>query len=991
MSDAHASSVAREWGRITVADAAVFVGRQGVLEALRAKLADAFDGRGSVVMLAGEAGIGKTAVARAFASVARERGATVLSGSCFEGGWQPAYAPWVEALDGYAATADPERLARRLGASAAPLAQLMPTLPATPPAARLPPHEARVRLYDAVLRLLAGIAEEAPVVLVVDDLHWADADTLGLLRYVARVSTRSPLLILGAYRDPDAGQEGRQLAAELLGTLRREADFVRIGIGGLSAGEVEEFLAAVAGTPVPQALARAIRDETAGNPFYVGEVFRQLVEEGKLVRGADGWSAGVPVGDLGIPPGVREVLASRMSRLSVEARQVLGVACAFGGGFEFPLLLALTGLSEPALLDAIDELLGAGLIRTAGGGRPGYDFAHAIVRHALADELNPDRRSRLHRRIAQTLEAMPGRGRDRAAELAYQYHASRALPDAPAGIAHCRAAAAEAASAYAPQRAARFLRMAADLAVDAAPAERADILCALAVAEAQALLLDDSRTSVEAAVAALAASHASAVATATFLARVSRTLKDGGASRTAWEPLAERGLELLGERRDLTWARLTLLRDRFEVVSTGAINASRLLEHDPQAVAVARAQGDEDDHALTLEPLHCRTREETERVLALARTWRRPSAVMRALDISGRDLLHRHGDVSHALETLSELLAASERYGSIPAQAEALVQLSAAHAALGDLELARQEERRARELVERLGPQHRLRLILDLVIASLLAYLTDGNWDDLARRAKHFAGSRETARGPLGPAWAALAVVNLSRAGAEAESRRLLDALIPVLDRLGPMAVRQAACVFRAGEAVWELSALEPARAYQRLALDLIDAGVADAPLGSTALTVARMAALLEDDVEPSAWFARARRELEIDGRRPLRAIVDYDEALALVRAGSHDRARIAALLEAALAAFRALGMDSWEQRALRLLPGHTAPLPDRLTAREAEVLALLAAGRTNKEIAAQLVLSPATVERHVANLYRKIGARRRAEATAYALHHGLR
>jgi DNA-binding CsgD family transcriptional regulator len=973
---------------------ALLVGRQGVLETLRAKLVDAFAGRGSVVMLAGEAGIGKTAVARAFTSFARERGAIVLTGSCFEGGWQPAYAPWVEALDAYAAGADPERLSRRLGASVPPLAQVVPALrsalPATPPAARLPAHEGRVRLYDAVSRLLAGIAEEAPVVLVLDDLHWADADTLGVLRYVARVTTRSPLLILGAYREPGTGPESRQLATELLAVVRREADFARIGIGGLSVGEVEEFLAAVAGVPVPQGLAQAIRDETAGNPFFVGEVFRQLVEEGKLVRGADGWSAGVPVADLGIPPGVREVLVRRISRLSAEARQVLGIACAFDGGFEFSLLVALTGLSEPALLDAIDELLGAGLIRTAGARRPGYDFAHAIVRHALADELNPDRKARLHRRIAQTLEAMPDCGRDRAAELAYQFHASRALPGGDAGIAHCRAAAEDAGSAHAPERAAWFLRMAADLAADAPVAERAEILCALAVAEAEALLLEDSRASVEAALAALAASCAGTGATAAFVARVARTLKDGGASRTAWEPLVERGLELLGERRDLTWARLTLLRDRFDVVSTGAVNASVLLEHDPQAVAIARAQGDENDHALTLEPLRCRTREETDEVLALARTWRRPEAVMRALDVAGRDLLHRHGAFDEALETLSELLAASERFGSLPGQAEALVQLSAAHAALGDLSLAREDEERARELVGRLGPQHRLHLILDLVIASFLAYLTDGRWDELARRTRRFASSRETARGPLGPAWAALAVVALSRAGADAECRDLLRALTPVLDRLGPMAFRQAACVFRAGEAVWELSAIEHARSCQRLALDLIAAGVADAPLGSSALTVARMAALLEDDVESGAWFARARSELEADGRRPLRAIVDYDEALALVRASSLEQARSAALLSAAVAAFRALGMDSWERRALSLRPGHTTALPDRLTAREAEVLGLLAAGKTNKEIAGELVLSPATVERHVANLYRKIGARRRAEATAYALNHGL-
>ena len=968
---------------------AVFVGRERVMASLGARLADAFEGRGSVVMLAGEAGIGKTAVVREFASLARERGAVVLSGSCFEGGWQPAYGPWVEAVGGFVEDLDSARLSGLVGDSAPALARLFPglrsALPGTPEAVPLRPSEARFRLFDAVSRFLARVADEAPVLLALDDLHWADRETLALLRYVARASTGSRLLILGAYRDPDPDDETRRLATELLAVVRREADFARIGVDALNVNQVERYLAATTGMPAPSRLARALHDETAGNPFYLGEVVRQLLEEGRL---ADAASAGDPVAGLGVPAGVREILARRMSRLSAAARQVLGIAWAFSGGFELSLLAALTGLSELALLDVIDELLAAGLIRPAGERRPGYDFAHALVRHALADEVNPDRRARLHRRIAHELEASERAGR--AAELAYQYHASRALPGAELGIPRCRAAADAAAASHAPERAASFLRMAADLAAGAGPAERADILCSLAFAEAEALLLDDARGSVEDALAALTASGADAEATAGFLARVARTLKEGGASRPAWEPLVERGLELLGDRRDLTWARLALLRDRLEVVSTGVVNASRLLEHDPQAVALIRAGGDEDDYALTFEPLQCRTREETEHVLALARTWRRPAAVMRALDVAARDLLHRHGAVHDALETLGELLEASERYGSIPGQAEALVQLSAAHAALGELTLARDDEQRARELVARLGPQHRLHLILDLVIATVLAYLTEGDWDGLARRATRYAASREAARGPLGPAWATLAVVNLSRTGAEDQCRRLLDALTPVLDRLGPTAFRQSACVYRAGEAVWRFSASEYVPDYRRLALDLVAAGVADAPLASNALTVARMAVLMGDDGEAGAWFARARRELEADGRRPLRAVVDYDEALALVRAGSPDQARIEALLDAAAAAFGTLGMNSWERDARELLVDRAAPLPDRLTAREAQVLRLLAAGKTNKEIAAELVLSPATVERHVANLYRKIGARRRAEATAYALTHGL-
>lgn len=968
---------------------AVFVGRERGMTSLSARLADAREGRGSVVMLAGEAGIGKTAIVREFASLALERGAVVLSGSCLEGGWQPAYGSWMEALGGFVERVDPMRLPGLAGDAAPALAQLLPALrsalPGTPEAAPLSPSEARFRLFDAVSRFLARVADDAPVLLTLDDLHWADRETLALLRYVAHAGTRLRLLILGAYRDPDPDDETRQLATELLAVVRREADFARIGVDGLTIDQVQQYLAATTGKPASPRLAQALHDETAGNPFYLGEIVRQLIDEDRL---ADAASAGNPVARLGVPAGVRELLARRMSRLPAAAREVLGIAWAFSGGFELPLLAALTSLSEPALLDTIDELLAAGLIRPTDERRPGYDFTHALVRHALADEVNPDRRARLHRRIAHELEdADPA---ERAAELAYQYHASRALPSAELGIPHCRAAADQAAASHAPDRAAGFLRMAADLLAGATPTQRADVLCSLAVAEAETLLLDDARASVADALAALQASGADDEVTAAFLARVARTLKEGGASRPAWEPLVERGLELLGDRRDLTWARLTLLGDRLEVVATGVVNASRLLEHDPRAVALVRAEGDEDDHALTFEPLQCRTRAETDDVLALARTWRRPAAVMRALDVAARDLLHRHGAFHDALETLGELLEASETYGSIPGQAEALVQLSAAHAALGELALAREDEQRARDLVERLGPQHRLHLILDLVVASLLAYLTDGDWDALAHRARRYAASREAARGPLGPAWAALAVVNLSRTGAADPCRRLLDALTPVLDRLGPTAFRQSACVFRAGEAVWRFSASEYAPDYGRLARDLVTAGVADAPLASNALTLARMAALTGDDAEATAWFARARDQLEADGRRPLRAVVDYDEALALVRAGSSDQPRIEALVRAAIAAFGALGMNSWERDARELREHRAPPLPDRLTPREAEVLALLAAGNTNKEIAAELVLSPATVERHVTNLYRKIGARRRADATAYALHHGL-
>ena len=392
---------------------AVFVGREGVLATLGAKLGDAFAEHGSVVVLVGEPGIGKTAIAGAFSSVARERGAVVLSGSCCEDGWQPAYGPWVEALGAYAAACGSHvALAGWLGASAPALAQLIPALRTAladaPEAAPLPPSEARFRLYDAVSRLLAGIAHEAPVLLVIDDLHWADRDTLALLRYVARASARLRLLILGAYRDAGAGDEQR-LATDLLAVVRREADFVRIGVGGLEHRRGREVPGGCG--PGCRCLRDWRRPSTTRRPATRSTSARSSSSWSTTGRLVDGGSADVRLAELGVPPGVREILARRMLRLSSEARQVLGVACAFSGGFEFPLLAALTGLPEPALLDAIDELLEGGVDPDARATRrPGYDFAHAIVRHALADELNPDRRARLHRRIAVALEAAAGDG-----------------------------------------------------------------------------------------------------------------------------------------------------------------------------------------------------------------------------------------------------------------------------------------------------------------------------------------------------------------------------------------------------------------------------------------------------------------------------------------------------------------------------------------------------------------------------------------------------
>ena len=230
-----------------------------------------------------------------------------------------------------------------------------------------------------------------------------------------------------------------------------------------------------------------------------------------------------------------------------------------------------------------------------------YEFSHAIVRHAIYEELNRDRRARLHRRIATAIQQL-GESDAHAAEVAYQYHASAALPGAESGVPFALVAAERARNAHAYEQAASFLRMARDLLPEADEVARANVLAQLATAEAEALLFQDAERTAYTCLAALHASSADGSAVAELTARMCRTLVDGGASKAVWEPLAQRGLAQIGDGRGLAWARLTLLFERTATLASGEIHAVRWLGHDGEAVAILRREGTEDDYARTLRP-----------------------------------------------------------------------------------------------------------------------------------------------------------------------------------------------------------------------------------------------------------------------------------------------------------------------------------------------------------------------------------------------------
>ena len=266
-----------------------FTGRTAELRRVTRRLDEACAGHGGVVLLAGEPGIGKTRTIEEVAETARAQGALVLWGRCYEGEAARPFGPFAEALGEYARTAAPEVLRADLGLHAAPLTRIVPLirerLPDLPEPVPLEPAEERVRLLDAVAQSLLAVAARVPTVLVLDDLHWADAGTVALLRHVARFVPRARLLVLGAYRDVEVATH--HPLTEALGTLPRETSYEQLGLGGLDAAAIKELVDTVAEREMPAVWVETLTRETSGNPFFLREVLLHLAEEGALAP-ADG-------------------------------------------------------------------------------------------------------------------------------------------------------------------------------------------------------------------------------------------------------------------------------------------------------------------------------------------------------------------------------------------------------------------------------------------------------------------------------------------------------------------------------------------------------------------------------------------------------------------------------------------------------------------------------------------------------------------------------
>jgi eukaryotic-like serine/threonine-protein kinase len=415
-------------------DEGVFVGREEEVDRLRGGFEDALSGRGRLLMVVGEAGIGKTRVTQELMTYARMRGASVLMGSCYEGEGAPAYWPWRQVVRTYAIASDEKALREQMGAGAADIAQVVPELKAQLPGLEPPPdtepEQARFRLFDSATSFLKRAAAERPLLVVLEDLHWADRPSLLLLEFLARELEGSCVLVVGTYRDTELGR--RHPLSQTLGELSGQGLAERIRLGGLSEQEVGRFIAMQAGYEPPHALVTAVQRQTDGNPFFVSETLHLLATDGQFERARDGrvssWS-------LTVPEGVRDVIGRRLDRLSESCNDVLTTASAIGREFELATLERVAHEEPAKLLEALEEALGARVLAEANRAVGRYAFNHTLVRETLYEELSTTARLKLHSRIAEVLEERYAEDvESHLDELAYHYFEAAAVGDVEKAI-----------------------------------------------------------------------------------------------------------------------------------------------------------------------------------------------------------------------------------------------------------------------------------------------------------------------------------------------------------------------------------------------------------------------------------------------------------------------------------------------------------------------------------------------------------------------------
>jgi tetratricopeptide (TPR) repeat protein len=487
--------------RLTSSMAPSFVGREKeVDQLLTAWRAVDVAGERRVMLLSGEPGIGKTTLAARLAQEVHDGGALVLYGRNDEDLGIP-YQPWVEALTQLVAQTPDALLDEHVAEHGGQLARLVPEIGRRTTAETTSVRDAeseRLVLFGCVIDLLARVSSERPVLLVLDDLHWADLPSVQLLRHVLMAGVPLRVAVLGTFRDSEVGAD--HPLAELLAKLHREPGVDRILLRGLTDVDVLELLGRLGGHDVAAegiAVRDAVLAETGGNPFFVGEILRHLTETGTIHWDELGqWTGSFDLRAAGLPVSVKEVVSRRLAGLGAEMQRVLALAAVIGRDFDVPLLAVVTKTDDDTVIDLCDAAVAAAVLQTTDD-VDRYTFSHALIEHTLYDELSPARRARAHRAVAEALELGEGiHPGARVGELAHHWSLAQPADDTKA-MRYAQLAGDRALEQLAPDEALRWYSQALDLVERTAHADRrqhTEILIGLGEAQRQSGLAEHRET-----------------------------------------------------------------------------------------------------------------------------------------------------------------------------------------------------------------------------------------------------------------------------------------------------------------------------------------------------------------------------------------------------------------------------------------------------------------------------------------------------------------
>jgi DNA-binding CsgD family transcriptional regulator len=973
-----------------------FVGRSRELATLRPLIPSAAGEGLRLALVGGEAGSGKSRLVREFAHEAADTGALVLYGACDSVVRRP-YRPFVEALAQLVRRTDADTLRADLGAEGGELSRLLPDLAQRVGELRLSvaadPDTERHRLHSAVGDLLAAVGRRAPLVLVIEDLHWADTPTLLLLRHLARGASEARALLLTTFRDTEA-EVPESLSAALV-DLRRGDGALRLRLAGLSTDEIAEFVSRAADGdlgPHLSELAAVLHALTEGNAFLMTELWRTLLET-EALPGSDGAALARRVAELGSPEGVREVVSQRLARLSGSTAALLELAAVAGPKFDLALI-AGPGLPGTDVYSALEEAVAHGIIEEVPAPRLAYRFAHELVRRALYDRIPAARRAELHLRVGEALEhrAISG-GTPSLAELAHHFAAAAPI-DGTARATDYALLAGEAAlkTLDFDEADARF-SAALDLGV-ADPRRRWEIALQMGAARFRAGRSDDAIQALSA-----AAQIARELDDPELLATTAIALEEA-----CWRP----GIIDAGS--------VELLQEASRAVANGDSELRVML-----LAGLARGQAIRGDYAAGVDA--------EEKAIAMARRLgdRRGLAAMLTRSYWSRG----DADRGRTLALLDEARSLTADLGDTDLHAEALGWRVCCLIALGDLASAESELADLRAMAVRLRQPFTLHFVEHFASALALCFGKMDEAEAEARRSHEwshlltggdasgvygiqmFGIRREQGRlAELAPAVRLLT-------GGQHSTRAWRPGFAALLAELGMVddARRELARIRTEGlgelrSNLWVLALTYLADAcsivgddalagllYPEL-LPLAGGNVAIghgvACYGAADRYLGLLAATLGEHETAVGHFDEALRINRRMGAATWVAHTLYGYGQTLRMRGRRDDAiRASQLLTEAASLAQRIGMPSLLARATALgaqvRPAGTADTPpDDLSWREVEILRLVAAGLSNREIGEELSISGHTVANHVRSILRKTGAANRTEAAGYAYRRAL-